>query len=73
MSESRTLAKERGLDREYEVERVSSTPNKSGFQGGEGEQAKRTSLGKVGKSMSGCKSSPGGSGESWFHSKSGQI
>ena len=34
---------------------------------------REASLGKVGESVSGQKSFRGGSGESWFHSKSGQI
>ena len=58
VSESRTLAKERGIG-------VDSTVKKG--------QAKRTSLGEVEGSMSGWKSSPGRSAESWFRSKSGQT
>ena len=51
--ESRTLAREGGLEREHGVERVDSTVNEGRFQGGKGGQAKRASLEKVEGSMSG--------------------
>ena len=42
-----------GSEREHGVERVDSTVNKGRFQGDEGEQARRASLGEVEGSMSG--------------------
>ena len=54
MSESRTLASERGgSEREHEEDRVDSTVKNSRFQGGEGGQSRRASLGQVEGSMSG--------------------
>ena len=54
MNESRTLARERGgSEREPEEERVDSTVKEGRFQGGQGGQAKRASLGDVEESMSG--------------------
>ena len=47
MNESRTLARERGSEREHEEERVESTVKEGSFQGGEGRQASRASLGDV--------------------------
>ena len=55
----------------HEEKRVDSTVKEGRFQGDEEGQARRASLGEVEGSMSGCKSSPGRSAESWFHSKSG--
>ena len=53
MGESHTLARERGgSKREHEVERVDSTVKEGRFQGGQGGQARRASLGKVEGSMS---------------------
>ena len=69
-SESRTLAREKGRsEREHGEERVESTVKEDKFQGGKEGKARRTSIGIVERS----KSSPGGSAESWFHSKSGQT
>ena len=42
--------------------------NEGRFQGGKGGQARRASLEEVKGSVSGRKSSPGRSAESWFHS-----
>ena len=56
------------LSRGEEEERVGSTVRKGRFQGEEGGHAKRTFLGEVGGSMSGRKSFPGISVESWFPS-----
>ena len=53
MGESRTLARERGSEREHGVERVDSTVNEGRFQGGKGGQARRASLEQVEGSMSG--------------------
>ena len=61
-----------GSEREHGEERVESTAKEGRFRGEEGEQAKRRSRRKH-QRVSGCKSSPGGSGHSWFHSKSGQT
>ena len=52
MSENRTLARERGAsEREHGEERVGSTVKEGRFHGGEGGQAKKTSLREVGESM----------------------
>ena len=53
VGESRTLAREGGLEREHEVERVDSTVKEGRFQGGKGGQARRASLEEVEGSMSG--------------------
>ena len=53
MSESRTLARNRGSEQEHGKERVDSTVKKSRFQGGEGGQARRAFLGEVEGSMIG--------------------
>ena len=53
VSEIRTLARERGSEREHEEERVDSIVKEGRFQGGEGGQARRASLGEVEESMSG--------------------
>ena len=54
MSESRTLAKERGKsEREHGEERADSTVKEGRFQGGQGGQAKRASLEQVEVSISG--------------------
>ena len=53
MSESCTLARERGSEREHGVERVNSTVMEGRFQGEGREQAKRVSLGEVEGSMNG--------------------
>ena len=45
--------RERGSERENGEERVDSTVKEDRFQGGEGGQAKRVSLGEVEESMSG--------------------
>ena len=42
-----------GLEREHEEERVDSTVNEDIFLGGQGGQARRTSLGEVEGSVSG--------------------
>ena len=49
MGESRTLASERGSEREHREARVDSAMKEDRFQG----QAKRTSLGEVGERMNG--------------------
>ena len=54
---------------EHGEERVDCTVKEGWLQGGEGGQAKSTSKRKH-ERVSGRKSSPGGSGESSFHSKS---
>ena len=53
MNESRTLARERRSEREDGMKRVSSTMKESRLRGGQEGQAKRTTLGEVGGSMSG--------------------
>ena len=53
VGESRTLARVRGSEREYGVERVDSTVKEGRFQGGQGGQARRASLEQVEGSMSG--------------------
>ena len=54
MSESCILArKKRGSERQHEEKRVDSTVKEGKLQGGEGGQAKITSLGEVEASMSG--------------------
>ena len=53
VSESRTLARERGSEREHGVGRVDSTVKEERFQGGQGGQARRASLEQVEGSMSG--------------------
>ena len=53
MGESRTLASERGSEREHGEERVESTVNVGSFQGRKGGQATRASLEQVEGSMSG--------------------
>ena len=53
MGESRILTRERGSKREHGEERVDSTVKEARFQGGKGEQARRSSLGDVEGSMSG--------------------
>ena len=54
VGESRTLARERGRsEREHGVERVDSTVNEGRFQGGQGGQARKATLGEVEGSMSG--------------------
>ena len=53
VSESRTLAREGGSEREHGVERVDSTVKEGRLQGGEGGQATRASLEDVEGSMSG--------------------
>ena len=64
-SESHTLAGERGFGAEaWGGKRVDSTEKEGRFQGGEGGQAQRISLGDVGECMSGCKRSPKGSAKS---------
>ena len=67
------LGEREGSEREHGEERMNATVKEGWFQEGEGEQASRASLEQVEKSMSGRKSSPGQSAESWFHSKSGQT
>ena len=47
VSESRTLARKRGSEREHGKERVDSTVKEGRFQGGKGVQARRASLGEV--------------------------
>ena len=61
-----------GSEREDGEERVDSTVNEGRFQGGERGRLPRGSRRKH-ERVSGCKSSPGRSAESWFHSKSGQT
>ena len=53
MGESRTLATEKGSEREHGVERVDSIVNKGRFRRGQGGQARRASLEQVERSMSG--------------------
>ena len=53
MSESRTLARKRGEEREHGKERVDSTVKKSRFQGGKERQARRVFLGEVEGTMRG--------------------
>ena len=52
-----------GLERKYGEEGVDSTVKEGRFQGGEGGQARRVSVGEVQEWMSGCKSSLGRSAE----------
>ena len=54
---------------------MDSTMKEGKFQEGKRGQANGASLEEVEESMreSGRKSSPGGSAESWFHSRSGQT
>ena len=53
VGESRTLARERGSEREHDEERVDSTMKEGRFQGGKGGNVQRSSLGEVEESMSG--------------------
>ena len=53
VGESRTLARERGSEREHGVGRVNSTVNEGRFQGGMGGQATRAPQEEVEGSMSG--------------------
>ena len=53
VGESRTLARERGSEREHREERVDSTVKEGRFQGGKRGKAKRASLKEVERSMSG--------------------
>ena len=53
VSDSCTLSRERGSKREHEEQMVDFTVKEERFQGGEGGQAKRTSLGEVEDSISG--------------------
>ena len=76
LGESRTLARERGI-------RAGAWRGKGGLLGERGQISRRTgraskkSLSRTTRRkherVSGRKSSPGRSAESWFHSKSGQI
>ena len=65
-----------GSEQEHGEERVDSTVKEGRFLGGKGGKAKK-SLPRRGRRkherVSGRKSSPGRSAESWFHSKSGQT
>ena len=47
MSESRTLARKRGSEREQGKEKVDSTVKESRFQGGKGGQARKAFLKEV--------------------------
>ena len=74
VSESRTLVRERergGSEREHGEERVDFMANEGRFLGGKRRACKK-SLPRIGRRkherVSGCKSSPGRSAESWFHS-----
>ena len=58
-------------EREHGQQRMDSTVKEGRFQEGEGKQARRRR--RKHKQVSWRKSSPGGYGESWFHSKSGQT
>ena len=61
--------------REHGEEEVESTVKEGRFQGGE-RASKKKIPGKSRRKherVSGHKSSPGGSGESWFYSKSSQT
>ena len=58
---------------EHKEERVNSTVKEGRFQGGKEGQTGRASLREVEGSVSGPKSSPGRSAESWPHSKSSQT
>ena len=53
VGESRTLARERGSERDHGEERVDSTVKEGRFQGGKRGKAKRASLKEVERSMSG--------------------
>ena len=53
MGESRTLAREGGSEPEHGEGRVDSTIKEGRFQGGQGGQARRVSLGEVEGGMSG--------------------
>ena len=53
VGKSCTLVRERGSEQEHGEERVCSTVKEDRFQGGEGGQATRASLGDVEGSMSG--------------------
>ena len=48
----RERERERGIKRDYGEEKVDSTVKEDRFQGGEGGQAQRTSVGEVEGSMS---------------------
>ena len=60
---------------EHEEEKVDSALKEGRFQGGKGGQARKASRRSRRKheQLSGRKSSPGRSAESWFHSKSSQT
>ena len=75
VSESRTLARE-GSERERGEERVCSTVKEGRVPKRRRRASKEISSWggrRKHERMSGCKSPPGGSTESWFHSKSGQA
>ena len=76
VGESLTLAREReGSEQEHEEERVDSTVKEGRFQSTKGRASKK-SLSRSRRKhewVSGRKSSPVQSAESWFHSKSGQT
>ena len=57
-------------ERKHEKERVDSTVNEGRFQGGKRGQGESR---RKHERVSGRKSSPGRSAESWFHFKSGQT
>ena len=76
VGESRTLAGERGSEREREEERVNFTVKEGRFQGGKRRASKKSLPRKSRRKheqVSRRKSSPGRSAEPWFRSKSCQT
>ena len=76
-SDSRWARERGGSEQEHGEERMDSMVKEGRLQEGKREQASRASLPKRGRrkheQVSGCKSSPGRSAESWFYSYSGQT
>ena len=77
VSESCTLAKKREIGAGAWGKRMDPTVKEGRFHGRrEGGKKREFPVGKVARKqerVSGHKSAPGRSGESWFHSKSGQT
>ena len=76
MSESRTLAREGGSEREHEKEKSQLHSKKRRVSGSRGRADKENLPRKSRRKherVSGRKSSPGESGKFWYHSKSGQT
>ena len=76
-SESRTLAREEGSEREHEEERVDSSVKEGRQNPRRTGRASKKSLPRGSRRkhewVSGRKSSPGASAEFWFHSRSSQT